>query len=135
MIPLAATRCRHCGKGVDQEVLEEEEREYRRRRDTEPHRGVLILVLGILSIVIGGMGFIFYGLPSLLFGLPMGVASWVMGHKDLNKMRNDEMDSDGEGITQAGWICGIVGASLSAVVGLCCGSVIIFAIVASITGK
>ena len=67
------------------------------RRDAEPHRGTLILVLGIVSIVM----FMFCGIA----GLPLGIAAWVMGRQDLRKMRQDVMDPEGEGNTRAGWIC------------------------------
>lgn len=92
------------------------------RRDCEPHRGVLILVLGILSLVIGGIG------------IPMGIAAWVMGHGDLKKMRAKQMDPEGMGLTQAGWICGMIGACMHSLI--CCGvglfyAVLIFSVVSA----
>ena len=66
----------------------------------EPHRGGTILVLGILSLVICGL---------------LGPIAWIMGSIDLAKMRRGEMDNSGYGITQAGWILGIIGTILSAV--------------------
>lgn len=71
----------------------------------EPHRGVLILVFGILSIVV-----------CFLFG----IAAWVMGNRDLEAMARGQMDPTGQGLTQAGKICGIVGCVLAAL-GLCLG--------------
>jgi hypothetical protein len=64
----------------------------------QPHRGVLILVFGILGLV-------------LCF--PFGIAAWIMGNGDLNKMRSGTMDPEGEGMTQAGRICGIVATILN----------------------
>jgi hypothetical protein len=72
----------------------------RRRRwrdDLEPHRGTLILVLGILAFVICG-----------LFGIP----AWIMGSADLKAMAEGRMDPEGEGMTKAGYILGIVSSVL-----------------------
>jgi hypothetical protein len=62
-----------------------------------PHRGTLILVLGILGIV---CCFI------------CGIIAWVMGSGDLREMAAGRMDPSGQGITQAGKICGMVGVIL-----------------------
>lgn len=78
----------------------------RRRRDLEPHRGTIILVLGILSICIGCVGIIF------------GPIAWVMGSADLKAIRAGRMDPLGEGTTKAGYICGIIGTCLQ-LVGFC----------------
>jgi len=59
----------------------------------QPHRGVMILVLGILGIV---CCFI------------CGIVAWVMGNNDLRDMDAGIMDPSGRGLTQAGKICGIV---------------------------
>jgi len=63
----------------------------------KPHRGVLILVLGILGIV---CCFI------------LGIIAWVMGNNDLKEIAAGRMDPSGQGLTQAGKICGIVGVIL-----------------------
>ncbi len=73
----------------------------RRTRYFTPHRGGAILTLGILSIVICGL---------------LGPIAWIMGNTDLSEMRAGRMDPDGESVTQAGKICGIVGT----VRALCC---------------
>ena len=70
------------------------------RRAMSPHRGAMVLVFGILSIF---CCFIF------------GIAAWVMGNDDLNKMDQGVMDPAGRGMTSAGKICGIVGIILAAV--------------------
>jgi hypothetical protein len=64
----------------------------------------------------GPLGVCLSGISSLA-GLPMGVAAWVLGHKDLRRMRLGEMDPRGQSTTQAGLVCGIIGASLNL---LCC---------------
>jgi predicted Zn finger-like uncharacterized protein len=69
----------------------------RRRRDARPHRGALILVLGILSIV-----------TCQIFG-PI---AWFLGHNDLAEMRSGRMDREGQELTNAGRICGIIGTVL-----------------------
>jgi hypothetical protein len=78
----------------------------RRRRFQVEHRGALVLTLGILSLVICGI---------------MGPIAWVMGNNDLAAMRAGRMDQSGEGITQAGRICGIIGSvKLILEISVCC---------------
>lgn len=136
-IPVEATRCRYCGEAVDRDTGAVDERPWERpyrptiRRDSEPHRGTMVLVFGILSIVLGTTWFL------SLVSLPMGIAAWVMGGRDLRKMRMNQMDPSGEGMTQAGWICGIIGTVISSLFGLCCVAYIffiVFAIAASPRG-
>jgi hypothetical protein len=68
-----------------------------------PHRGSTVLVLGILSLVLGPVG------------LVLGPIAWTMGTQDLNEIRAGRMDPEGEGTTNAGWICGMIGTILSIV--------------------
>ena len=72
-----------------------------RRRDFSPHRGGLILTLGIIS---------------LTFCAFTGPIAWIMGNQDLKDIRVGRMDPDGEGLTQAGRICGIISTILMIVV-------------------
>jgi predicted Zn finger-like uncharacterized protein len=76
----------------------------RRRRFVEedyvPHRGSAILVLGIVSLV-------FLVVP--VIGLVLGIIAWIMGHTDLEEIRTGRMDPEGEGSTNAGRICGMIG--------------------------
>ncbi len=67
-----------------------------RRKWLQPNRGSTVLTLGILSLVLCS---------------PLGVAAWVMGNTDLEAMRRGEMDPTGEGLTQAGRICGMIGTA------------------------
>jgi len=60
-----------------------------------PHRGGLILTLGILAATCN-------------FLLIPGIMAWVMGASDLKKMKAGYMDSDGQGITTAGMVLGII---------------------------
>ena len=63
----------------------------------EPHRAVLVFVLGLLSIVMCQI---------------LGPFAWLMGKKDMAKIESGAMDPSGKGLTQAGMICGIVGTVL-----------------------
>jgi predicted RNA-binding Zn-ribbon protein involved in translation (DUF1610 family) len=86
------------------------------RRDVEPHRGNLILVLGILG----------FGLP--LVGLALAIAAWVMGRRDLARMDKGTLDPQGKGITQAGFVCGIIATVLQALLLLFCVGYIVLVI-------
>ncbi len=67
----------------------------------QPHRGVMILVLGILGIVVC---------------VVCGIIAWVMGNTDLRAMAAGQMDLTGEGLTRAGKICGIISVVLNLIV-------------------
>jgi hypothetical protein len=99
-IETSAVHCRFCGEDLAEEIARPWDRPYRpnMRRDCDPHRGVLILILGLLSLVFAG-----------LIGLPLGIIAWVLGHQDLKRMNERSMDPEGRGLTKAGWICGILG--------------------------
>jgi len=118
--PVEATRCSYCREHLDDEDQSDRpwDRGYRPyrdvRRDSEPHRGTLILVLGIVSIVLSSLSACSYGVLGI-FGLIMGICVWVMGQKDLKKMKSNVMDPQGMGSTQAGWICGIIGTAFGAI--------------------
>jgi hypothetical protein len=78
-----------------------DDRRRRPRRDLAPHRGSTVLTLGILSLVI--------------LGIIFGPIAWSMGHSDLQEMRAGRMDPEGEGTTNAGKICGMIGTILGIV--------------------
>jgi predicted Zn finger-like uncharacterized protein len=67
-----------------------------------PHRGGLILTLGILAIVCN-------------IALVPGILAWIMGRSDLRQMKAGVMDREGEGLTQAGMIMGMIMTALAAV--------------------
>ncbi len=107
-----AVRCPHCGVEFDEDDEAEENFPPAVRHDWEPHRGTAVLVLGILSLA---------SIPAcFLLGLPLGIAAWVMGQRDLHKMRTNVMDPRGLAATQAGWICGIIGTLLDCLFLLVC---------------
>lgn len=71
--------------------------QYSTQQTLRPHRGTVILVLGILGIV---CCFI------------CGIIAWVMGSNDLKEMSAGRMDATGQGLTQAGKICGMISVIL-----------------------
>jgi predicted Zn finger-like uncharacterized protein len=85
------------------------------RRDAEPDRGSTVLALGIISLAV-----IFFWCAAPV-GAILGLAAWIMGQTDLRKMKRGQMDENGRGMTQAGWICGILGTFLNGLVMLGCG--------------
>jgi hypothetical protein len=46
---------------------------------------------------------------------PFGIAAWVMGGGDLREMRAGRMDPTGQGMTQAGYIIGMIATLLALV--------------------
>jgi len=62
-----------------------------------PHRGGLILALGIIGLMVCA---------------PVGIVAWLMGNNDLREIRAGAMDPQGEGLTQAGRILGIIATVL-----------------------
>jgi hypothetical protein len=123
-VPGDAARCLRCGEYLDEEP---EDRPWERgvRRDCEPHRSGLILTLGIVSIVCGALGIALFccvPLPILFVaaGFGCGIPAWVMGHRDLAKMRAGVMDPRGQGTAYGGRVCGIIGTILN-IIGLLIG--------------
>ena len=56
-----------------------------------------MLTLGILGLVVCGI---------------CGIIAWVMGNTDMAQIRAGIMDPSGEGITNAGRICGMIATIL-----------------------
>ena len=76
----------------------------RRGRSRLPaHRGGLIMALGLVALV-GGFSI---GLPALI-----GPVAWGLGSWDLRQMRDGNMDPEGEGMTRAGQVCGMIATIL-----------------------
>jgi len=67
----------------------------------EAGRGGLILTFGILSI--------------LLLGPILGIPAWVMGHRDLKKIRAGLIAVGQQRLTQAGMVLGIIGTFVQVV--------------------
>ena len=54
-----------------------------------------------------------FGILGLVLCFPFGIAAWIMGNNDLNEIRSGQMDPAGEGMTQAGRICGMIATFLA----------------------
>ncbi len=79
------------------------------RRDSESHRGGLLLTMGIVSLVLPFFFFVCYlGIITSLLGLVLGAGAAWMGRRDLKKMREHIMAREGEGLTSGARICGTV---------------------------
>ena len=63
----------------------------------KPGRGGMILTFGILGLM---MCFIF------------GIVAWSMGKADLAEMEAGRMDPNDQGMTKAGYICGMISCIL-----------------------
>lgn len=85
-----------------QKRLDREDR-VRRRSPGKPHRGGTILLLGILSIVFS---------CAFIVSWYLGWRAISMANEDLDAMAGKRMDPAGQGMTQAGKACGIIGAFL-----------------------
>lgn len=84
----------------------------------KPHRGGGILALGIVGIV-----------PCFI----CGIIAWVMAKKDLAEMAAGKMDPAGQGMTNAGKICGIVGVCFWSAYLLIYVCIIVFVVIVSAT--
>jgi hypothetical protein len=105
-----ATRCSSCGRrspSPSSSLVRTAP-----RRDSEPDRGSMVLTLGILSLVM-----LSFCIP---LGVVFGLCAWVMGSQDLRKIRAGSMDESGQGMTHAGWICGILGTLINGLLTLSC---------------
>ncbi|HJZ93304.1 MAG TPA: DUF4190 domain-containing protein [Gemmataceae bacterium] len=66
-------------------------------RHLKPHRGLAVLLLGIFGLKTCGL---------------LGIVAFFMGRNDLAEMDAGRMDPSGRGMTQAGYIIGIVSVVL-----------------------
>jgi hypothetical protein len=96
-----------------------------RARRYEPGRGRLLLALGLASLGVSVLGMVagafLCGAP-VLFGPPafgLGLAAWMMGQRDMEKLRLAIIDPYADRLTRGGWICGMVGTILGILVTLC----------------
>jgi hypothetical protein len=102
-IPGDALVCPECdARLIEDDGVERVSHRRVRRPNYKPHNGQMIMVLGILS---------FFIMPIIL-----GPVAWVMGYMDLKKIRNGEMDPEGESQTRTGMICGMIATILHAVI-------------------
>ena len=74
----------------------------RSRASMEPHRGVLVLIMGIASVALPFIGF-------AVIGFVPGIIAWIFGKNDLKKMDEGTMDPEGRSNTNLGKILGLIG--------------------------
>jgi hypothetical protein len=125
-IPQDAIRCPACEVELDE--YEEGERPWEQpggpgRLDAEPHRADLILQLGQISVVCVLVG-LCLGVLAAVAGLVTGIAAWVMGSRDLARIRAGLMDRRGEARTRQGRAFGIAGTLLNAFGLVACGALV-----------
>jgi hypothetical protein len=100
----------------------------------QPGRGKLVLGLGLASLGVSVLGIIagaFLCGTQLLFGPPafgLGLAAWVMGQRDMEKIRRAIIDPDADKLTRGGWVAGIVGTIFAVLMTVCgaCGAFLQF---------
>jgi hypothetical protein len=94
---------------------EVEERPWERpgcvRRDCDPHRGPLLMLLAAAGTLGSSAALVFA--PAALVSLPLCIAVWRTAKRDLNRMSEGAMDPQGSGKTEAAQECAAVGAVLS----------------------
>jgi hypothetical protein len=89
----------------------------------EPGHGALILVLGLLSLV--------------MLGPFTGIPAWVMGVRDLKKIREGKIPASEQTMTQIGMVLGIVGTVLGAIALaiIAISLLIVFGILSTVAGE
>jgi hypothetical protein len=81
------------------------------RRDVAPHRGNWLLLLGRTALAAGGLA-LCLAVPALV-ALPLGAAVWILGQRDLARMRAGILDPTGRADVQRAMDLAITGALLS----------------------
>jgi hypothetical protein len=116
-VPRGVNKCPECGAEFDPEDDESYrpwEQEGVERRDSEPHRGTMLMIMGIGSIVLACFFFLCYvGVLTSIVGLVMGFAVVWMGRADMKKMDQHAMNNEGRSVTSGSVICGYVGLALN----------------------
>ncbi len=113
--------CYSCGARFDEDHVEVPSPSFHRsgeplRRDTHPHRGGTLLTMGIVGLVLA-----LIPCPLVFpFGLGLGVAAWLMASGDLRAIRANEMDAEGQSMTRASWVLGIIGTVAGTLMLLTC---------------
>src|SRR5262245_57175872 len=116
-VPRGVNKCPECGAEFvpeDDENYKPGEQEGVERRDSESHRGGMLLAMSIGSMVLACLFFTCWiGVGTTLVGLVLGAATVWMGRADLKKMDQHVMNNDGRSITSGAVICGVVGMILN----------------------
>src|SRR5262249_32903981 len=99
------------GDDDDNDDDDDRPRHRKRRRSSSyrgnyvPPRGGMILAFGLIGLI-GG-----FVIP--LVPVVFGIIAWVMGNADMAEIRAGRMDPEGEGMTQAGRIMGMISTILA----------------------
>jgi hypothetical protein len=80
------------------------------RRDIEPHRGDLLLLIGTASLILSLLG------ATAPLALLLGGYAWKMGVADRQKIRTGELDPEGQRSAEMGQALGICGVIVSLIV-------------------
>jgi len=86
--------CSKCGSPMKQT----EQRPPSQHVYQEAGRGTMVFIFGLLGLVMMGP---FFGIPA-----------WIMGHRDLKKIREGIIPQSEEGLTRVGYILGIIATVL-----------------------
>jgi hypothetical protein len=81
------------------------------RPDCEPHRALLLMLLGAAALACGGLS-VLVVVPALA-AVPLGLAVWHMADRDLRAMRWGQMDPAGRRGTVLAQLWGIGGVVFS----------------------
>jgi hypothetical protein len=92
----ASDDAKFCGKCGNR--ISEAEQQPNRPVYQESGRGTMIFVFGLLGLV--------------MFGPFLGLPAWIMGHRDLRKIREGIIPPGEESLTKAGYILGIIATAL-----------------------
>jgi hypothetical protein len=120
-----ARECPNCGKELIYDDADGDADRppvrYELRRDCEPHRGSTVFVMGLISLIASPLALLLIccaplSLVLCFVSLGLGIPAWAMGRSDLKKINAGTMDPRGLGRTKAGWIMGMIGTILSALV-------------------
>ena len=98
-----APRRRRSRDDDDDDDFDEFHRPRHLRNRFMPHRGGMIMAMGLVALV-GGLSFC---LPAVV-----GPVAWALGTWDLREIREGRKDPEGESMTRAGQVCGIVASVL-----------------------
>jgi hypothetical protein len=116
-VPRGVNKCPECHaefEAEDGENYRPWEQEGVQRRDSEPHRGTLLLFMSIASMVLACTFFLCYiGIATTIVGLVLSIATMTMGRGDLRKMDQHIMNADGRSTVSGAVICGMVGLVLN----------------------
>jgi hypothetical protein len=120
-ISTALDRCLACGTLLrgGEEDRPWEKKEGPLRRDIEPHRGPLLLLLGRISLCLAvpgllGIAYLPFALGSLL-AVGLGLTTYVLARDDLEQMKRKIMDPAGRQSTETGQNCCAIALALGSV--------------------